>query len=102
MWPKFGPKSKLPMKQKCLSRKFQDTNILCHCGLGFVNEFGLEIHIKDIHEENKSYECVPCDKIFTSKQELDDHLDVIHKENMIKYTCIQCEAEFEEIERENR
>ncbi|XP_002156584.1 zinc finger protein 528 isoform X1 [Hydra vulgaris] len=43
------------------------------CPQGFADAMSLKMHIKEQHEEN-DFKCLPCDKNFTSKIDLNKHL----------------------------
>ena len=48
----------------------------------------LEIHINQIHDKIRSYECNLCDKKYTTKKYLLDHVKEIHFKS--KITCEIC------------
>jgi hypothetical protein len=48
-----------------------------------------EIHSKNVHLCKKNFKCEICDKAFSVKQSLDDHVNRIHKK-LKRYNCELC------------
>ena len=57
--------------------------LLCQhekCGLSFPDNFSLQRHIESVHEEKK-HECSICDKKYSQKGHLTDHMKKEHKDD---------------------
>lgn len=46
------------------------------CGKGYSTKFNLKRHIETSHLKIKKYRCQECDKLFASKQNLNEHLHI--------------------------
>ena len=52
----------------------------------------LKLHMEVTHEKDKEYKCKNCDKIFTHKNYLSEHMKRIHEKN--EFECSECKKIF--------
>lgn len=66
---------------------------LCqHCGKGFDTMALLRQHQRT--HKNARFNCLYCDKLYKSKQALNEHYRVAHSKNRYAYTCTKCKKDF--------
>jgi KRAB domain-containing zinc finger protein len=65
------------------------------CGKHFLTTSALKIHMA-VHIENKPFQCERCDKRFTIKYYLKDHMNSVHNTGEKQYKCSfhGCERDF--------
>ncbi|XP_055388160.1 transcription factor grauzone-like [Condylostylus longicornis] len=82
------------LKKHCTMEHKQKGFVVC-CGKKYFKRFLLVDHIEK-HLNPESYKCSSCEKSFTSRWTLRDHIQFIHKnvENNILFKCSQCEKSF--------
>ncbi|XP_052746346.1 zinc finger protein 16-like [Bicyclus anynana] len=67
------------------------------CDLSFRTEAGLKHHLKHtaahVSEDAKKFSCTECDTKFTTKRQLQEHVDWVHR-NCTTHTCSKCSKIF--------
>ncbi|OXA47383.1 PR domain zinc finger protein 5 [Folsomia candida] len=64
----------------------------CHlCLQTFLTKYGVQRHIRVIHEKQRNHRCTFCEKSFSSPSHLKNHVDAKHDPDKKIYTCTECE-----------
>ena len=63
------------------------------CEKTFRDNYNLNSHVMNIHEDNKKYKCQHCNKGFNQKYVLLGHIQIIH-ENVRNFVCYFCDKAF--------
>ena len=83
---KFTRKQNLLKHQKKQHNTVENEKVKCHkCGKQYANESILKTHNYTVHEENKDFICNMCEKKFTLKHNLLEHLKKEH--NTVEKNC---------------
>ena len=62
------------------------------CGKLFFDTSTLRKHLKFVHERLKDYACDICNKSYIKKQTLSHHIETVHEGK--KYECMTCNKAF--------
>ncbi|XP_053685738.1 zinc finger protein OZF-like [Sabethes cyaneus] len=65
---------------------------VCHCGLAFAQQSGLNLHIRSKHENQRCHQCGICRKSFAQSSHLKHH-ELIHS-NRKEHECTVCKHRF--------
>ena len=75
------------------NNKYEQLKRTCEeCGKYFYNQSHLASHVKS-HQGIKDFQCDNCERGFTSRQSLKEHVDTIHK-GLRSFPCKQCGKSF--------
>jgi len=68
-----------------------------NCGRIFGHQQNLDSHIDIVHKQIKKYKCVKCDSSFGYKHHLKRHVKVVHEKKPQPYTCFICNDSFSNV-----
>ena len=64
------------------------------CGKKFVSLHKVKRHMKEVHREEKKYQCHLCsNRFFARKEKLDRHVESVHVKHL-QFKCSVCDKEF--------
>jgi len=66
-------------------------SVICdECGKTLSSQRRLREHIKNKHDQNKTYKCKECDKVFKNQTEYKSHNAIVHKQKKGPEMCPEC------------
>jgi len=78
----------------CESLEDLSTRTCSVCSKVFPSSGKLKTHTKTVHPETKEFQCVICQKEFSAKRYLQEHLLRTHVQDRVRFPCTKCSESF--------